>query len=125
VGGLCAVGRLGVATDLDLQDLEGRCEVWLEEDVENLSLLLRRVVLQQPRAAAAAAQPADAVELGRTAWARWSVAGGGGTGAADGSMADGSSSMTDGSSMAAWQMAAAGMSPRAEAGSPAPSQSAI
>jgi hypothetical protein len=47
----------------DFEDLQRGPEPGLEKNVEDLGLLLRGVVLQQPRAATATAQATDTVEL--------------------------------------------------------------
>jgi hypothetical protein len=65
VGALGAVGRLGVAADLDLQDLQRRAELRLEEDVEQLAALRLLVVDEQPAGGAAAGEAAEAPEPAR------------------------------------------------------------
>jgi hypothetical protein len=57
-----ATGRVGVAADLDLEDLHGRAVPGPEEIVEDLGTLRFRVVDQQPAVAPAAADRADPVE---------------------------------------------------------------
>jgi hypothetical protein len=59
---LGAVGGVGVPADLQLQQLQPGSVTGFEEVVQDLRLLGRRVVRQQPRVAAAAADRADAVE---------------------------------------------------------------
>ncbi len=59
---LRAVGRVRVAPDLDLEDLQVGAVVRLEQVVEDLTLLRSRIVLEQPRVTATAADRADAVE---------------------------------------------------------------
>ncbi len=62
VAGLGAVGGVGVAADLDLEDLQRRAVARLEQVVEDLAALRLRIVDQQPAVAAAAADRPDAVE---------------------------------------------------------------
>ena len=61
VAGLGAVGGVGVAADLDLAVVEGRAEVGLEKEVEDLTALGLGVVDEQPRRGAGG-QRADALE---------------------------------------------------------------
>src|SRR5206468_1313522 len=66
VRGFGAVGGVGVAADLHLEDLQGGAVAGLEQVVQDLAALRFGVVGQQPGVAATAADRADAVERAAT-----------------------------------------------------------
>ncbi len=63
VGGFGALGRVGVAADFNLENLQRSAIIGLEQIVQNLAALRFWVIDQQARSAAAAADRAHAVKL--------------------------------------------------------------
>src|SRR5450432_910307 len=62
VAGFGSVGRIRITANFDLQDLQAGSIVWLKEVIKDLGLLGGRVVEEQARGSASAAETANAIE---------------------------------------------------------------
>ncbi len=62
MAGLGPVGRIGIPADFYFEDVQAGSIVGLEEVIQDLALLLRRIVEKQARGSAAATQAAYAIE---------------------------------------------------------------
>jgi hypothetical protein len=62
MAGLSSVGRIGVSTNFDLEDMQAGSIVGLEEIIQNFALLCSRIVEKQARGSATATQTPYSIE---------------------------------------------------------------